>query len=1556
MNNLNGIIIVFALWFVFCGTATASQLYVNESGWWQDGGTFNYSSVPIQSAIDNATDADTIFVQPGTYSGNVRINSKNLTIKGEDREITIIDGKESGDCVYVSSADVDISGFVIENAGGYGIYTYSSNLNLSNTMIRDCGKDAIYFKNGKSLTLRDSILKNCDDGLNYRNYYGDNPATGNATIEGNLIRNTTGNGLYIKLTSGKSAVITDNIVVNSTGLNSDGIYCNIAGDGGSVTMKNNTVKNSGSDGIELLGTTNVTITDTIIDIAKGYGLYAPECNLSIINATIRQCKGDAIYFKNGKSLTLRDSILENCDEGLNYRNYYGDNPATGNATVEGNLIRNTTGNGLYIKLTSGKSAVITDNMIVNSTGLNSDGIYCNIAGGRGSVTMKNNTVKNSGSDGIELLGATNVTITDTIIDIAKGYGLYAPKCNLSIINATIRQCKGDAIYFKNGKSLTLRDSILENCDDGLNYWNYYGDNPATGNATIEGNLIWNTTGNGLYIKLASGNSAVITDNMIVNSTGLNSDGIYCNIAGDGGSVTMKNNTIKNSGASGTYMSGAKYSTIINNTLSSNKGYGINLQSSDRNLLFHNNLINNSPNAYDSNPAGNDWHHPVLLEGNYWSGYTGVDNGSGTGKHNIIGDGIGDTDIPHPDMNYDYYPFVNESGWTLPKLNIIYTHTDKIAYGLNKAVTISCVVQNDAEINISVDNVNAKIIKPDGSIEWISLFEGLTGNYDGTFTSTSLFGIYNVTIYVYDIEYLTDNAELSFDVLPDHDIAITSINAPGSTEANSIILVNATISNIGLNSESDIAVHFVVDGTDLSSKTIPFIDSKSYTNVCFQWTASSVTGRHNLLIYAEHVVDETIEWNNKLTKIITIGDIWVPDNYPTIQQAVNNATIGDTIIVRDGTYTENVNVNKSVTILAENGSVLTIVQAVNSHGYVFKVTADYVNISGFTVNGADKAGFYLYDVDCCSISDNNVSDNSKGIHLYSSNNCTLTRNNAYMNSRTGSYKRDGHGYGIYLNYSNNCILTSNTAYSNNGTGFYNYDGYGYGIYLSSSNNCTLTGNTAYSNIGTGGNGHDVYKGFGGDGYGHGIYLNYSSNCTLTGNTMYSNRGTGGTGENANEWDEWIGGSGGDGYGYGIYMQHSSNGILTNNTVNSISDGGNGGRGQYGGIGGDGGNSYSCGISMDYSSNCILTNNTANSISDGGNGGRGIHDADGGDGGDGYGCGVYLNYSSSCILTSNSANSISNGGSGGKGGLGSGGSGGSDGIGHGLGIFLCLSSSNLIYNNHFNNTNNAFDDGNNIWNTTKTAGTNIIGGPYLGGNYWSDYEGNDTDGDGLGDTLLPYNSSGNIKTGGDYLPLVPVLSGTYAISLNSGWNMISAPLNLTIQELGNESIFGDPLNVTPTNSLTSIYRYNTTSGSFEKSDHFDNWGWEAATGSKGFIRLEPGRGYWVMANQDCVLTFDGTSPSDLDITLNKDWNLVGWYSMSEALLGEEASVGNPLNVTQENSLISIYRYNATEGLFEKCDHFPDWGWWPATDSEEFTKLEPGRGYWVMAENECVWGHEI
>lgn len=93
-----------------------------------------------------------------------------------------------------------------------------------------------------------------------------------------------------------------------------------------------------------------------------------------------------------------------------------------------------------------------------------------------------------------------------------------------------------------------------------------------------------------------------------------------------------------------------------------------------------------------------------------------------------------------------------------------------------------------------------------------------------------------------------------------------------------------------------------------------------------------------------------------------------------------------------------------------------------------------------------------------------------------------------------------------------------------------------------------------------------------------------------------------------------------------------------------------------------------------------------------------------------------------------------------------------------------TDNLIYNNILNATAGqevALDGGLNFWNTTKTLGTNIIGGPYIGGNWYSNYTGADTTGDGIG------NETYGIDASTDYLPLT-----TFILSLSV---IIHSPLN-------------------------------------------------------------------------------------------------------------------------------------------------------------------------------------
>lgn len=94
---------------------------------------------------------------------------------------------------------------------------------------------------------------------------------------------------------------------------------------------------------------------------------------------------------------------------------------------------------------------------------------------------------------------------------------------------------------------------------------------------------------------------------------------------------------------------------------------------------------------------------------------------------------------------------------------------------------------------------------------------------------------------------------------------------------------------------------------------------------------------------------------------------------------------------------------------------------------------------------------------------------------------------------------------------------------------------------------------------------------------------------------------------------------------------------------------------------------------------------------------------------------------------------------------------------VGLHIYETSSNLIYNNYFNNAANVESElvaGVNIWNTTRSEGTNIVGGSYFGGNFWGRPDGTvyprgvrDTDLDGIFDSMYDIEGSGFI----DYLPL-------------------------------------------------------------------------------------------------------------------------------------------------------------------------------------------------------------
>lgn len=149
----------------------------------------------------------------------------------------------------------------------------------------------------------------------------------------------------------------------------------------------------------------------------------------------------------------------------------------------------------------------------------------------------------------------------------------------------------------------------------------------------------------------------------------------------------------------------------------------------------------------------------------------------------------------------------------------------------------------------------------------------------------------------------------------------------------------------------------------------------------------------------------------------------PGNFTTIQSAIDNAIDGDTIYVFNGTYYENVNVYKPLSLMGEDRNV-TIVDGGNGHAIY--ITADWVNVTGFTVTNSsllDYSGIRLFLAQNCTIATNTVSDNHKGISLWGSVNNTITGNNLSNNE-----------YGISAaSASIHNTLTDNIIFSNSDSG-------------------------------------------------------------------------------------------------------------------------------------------------------------------------------------------------------------------------------------------------------------------------------------------------------------------------------------------------------------------------------------------------------------------------------------------------------------------------------------------------------------------------------------------
>ncbi len=156
-------------------------------------------------------------------------------------------------------------------------------------------------------------------------------------------------------------------------------------------------------------------------------------------------------------------------------------------------------------------------------------------------------------------------------------------------------------------------------------------------------------------------------------------------------------------------------------------------------------------------------------------------------------------------------------------------------------------------------------------------------------------------------------------------------------------------------------------------------------------------------------------------------------YKTIQEAIDNATSGDTIYVKNETYYESVLVNKSNIELVGNSTTdCQIIHYYDGSSTIdfaagINITASNVNVTGFniTVSGNYTFGIYLaIGTSYANIIGNNITTTAGihdyGIYLYQAQHNNITDNTVDTSGQNA--------YGIFLeqNSDNNNILDNNVS--------------------------------------------------------------------------------------------------------------------------------------------------------------------------------------------------------------------------------------------------------------------------------------------------------------------------------------------------------------------------------------------------------------------------------------------------------------------------------------------------------------------------------------------------
>ncbi len=221
-----------------------------------------------------------------------------------------------------------------------------------------------------------------------------------------------------------------------------------------------------------------------------------------------------------------------------------------------------------------------------------------------------------------------------------GINLENSYSNLIIQNLCPGNLWGISMGYGSSHNEVIENACSNNIEFGIFLLGNADYNTITDNNCMENLGSDQYPGSGIVLSGTNGN--IITDNYCAGHGGAGI--VIIGWFGPAEDNILVGNTLEQN-SYGVYFSYVNNNDIFRNTINNNivgiflEGYCL------QNHIYHNNIIENDIQASDEYPGLNNWHNIYMLEGNYWSDYSGDD-----------------TSWPGP--GYDNYPFLAENGWDI----------------------------------------------------------------------------------------------------------------------------------------------------------------------------------------------------------------------------------------------------------------------------------------------------------------------------------------------------------------------------------------------------------------------------------------------------------------------------------------------------------------------------------------------------------------------------------------------------------------------------------------------------------------------------------------------------------------------------------------------------------------------------------------------------------------------------------------------------------------------------------------------------------------------------